>query len=742
MIEKARYRWKSHHFLFILATISIITIAVGVIAINNNPDYAVTILGITATILGIIITIIIPLVTWLSQKKKNAQEILNIDNLLYSMIEEMKRIANNDGGARDEHLYILSYTPAFGNISSPKLYEEYRKLLFDIVLKQKADVHIICYDKNKRNEYHESMAKNLANNASEKKGEIAFWESQAVEIINLVRNNINNNAVVETGHIHPVLFFSSNNKLIQYTLRKGEKGSDVLGTVFQQSARKDFFSDAFREYKEHYTSTDITRIYEKYFHGKYDNKYINEAYRQKDLMRGRLAENGNKGLNVLLAYGGGKDSTMALIFLRYVQELFNAESKIPLILHIIVHLHPGMRKGVFQNIHNVVKKLGLNKDENIIITFKSKDHEYSKSELDSFFNETYKISIPAPIKNEFKRELLVLGHLSKGLGRHTFCYSCNIDMIMTIINYAIEPSHKIDFVVTGDSKKEKADYTQWVNNVFNFVNSSKGIRQNRNNNAKKTFIDNFIELQKKFNHDYFGSESQKNKQNYTNYRYPDLLNVCERIDFPVETFRELLDGLGFNFHDDAFNFSETDCFYPALMAHWAGKKGGANYNEYLRVHIEHVKEKMDDKGFPIDLINHAYNTFKNDDKVKEGYLFLDETFGIKNAHIRALLYSPFLDNGKRLQSFLNDQTNNIKGFNDLDVINYIQKGITSTPEIKLLIDNFITTWIGLEHKDIITIMNYSETPNTKDNLLEVIAQSDPYVKKVEIDGEQVIISGR
>ena len=583
------------------------------------------------------------------------------------------------------------------------------------------------------------MSKNIADH-DERKSKIIYWESQAEEVIKLVLTN-KDNTVVETDHIHPVLFFSSSKKLIQYTLKKGEKGNDVLGTVFQQDERNDFFTDAFREYKDYYTSIDIKRFFENYFSDEFDRKYIFEAQRQKDVMRGYLAENKYDKLNVLIAYGGGKDSTMALVFLRYVQELFNIESKNPLVLHILVHLHPGMREGVFINIRNVINKLGLNNDKNVKITFKTKNYTYSKECLDKFFNDTYRISMPAFIKKVFRRELLLLGHLSKGLGRHTFCYSCNIDMIMTIIEYSIDPQNKIDYVVTGDSSQEKDDYTKWTNSVFQFINKSENSKKNQNVDGKKTFIDNFTKLQNRFSRYYFGAESLKQSKN-SFIKYPNLLNIFEGLDFHVDTFRGMLNELGFEFHDDAFNFSETDCFYPAVMAHWAGRRGGHNYEEHLKAHIEHVKEKMSAKNFPKDLIYKASSAFTSDNKVKDGYTFLSETFDIQADHITSLIYSPFLDNCNRLQSFLNDPNHNIKGFSASEFVDYLQNGIVSSVDVKEAIDTFITDWIGLEHKDIKTIMNYSEKPSADNDLIEVIAQGDPYVDKVNIYGDEIIISGR
>ena len=141
---------KSHHFLIFAGIISLVVILVGLLMIYNNPEHLVAILAITATILGIITTIVVPLIVWFSQKKKNAQEIHNISQLLGDMINEMKRILDDNSSGIKEHLYILSYTPAFGNISAPNLYEDYKKLLVDIVVKKRAEINISMLWKEKK----------------------------------------------------------------------------------------------------------------------------------------------------------------------------------------------------------------------------------------------------------------------------------------------------------------------------------------------------------------------------------------------------------------------------------------------------------------------------------------------------------------------------------------------------------------------------------------------------------------
>lgn len=744
LMNKLKNILKSPFLYVLLFTLVVISITID---LNTGKDLRFSdILALLLTAVGILVSL----------KKAEVQDIASFKALHNAMTKEMKKILD-DKSDENKHLHILSFTPAFGNISTPELYETNDKkkskmtykYLLEKIIEDEVDVKIVCYNKNKRLEYHKDWANIIAKEDRKKQDDyIKKWERQAKDIIAIVRNKKGFDSVMEVNHLHPILFFSSDDILIQYMIRKdSEKGSsDVSGTILNQKNKINFFKKSFEEY---YHPSKVIQLYENYFRN--EPEYIDAAEKVKRELDGYAA---NKGLeindiDILLAYGGGKDSTMVLTFLKYVQDLFLKNSKSTFMLHIIVHVHPGMRESVLRNIHNVLLKLELNKDSNVKITFKSKN---SSIDVKQFLNDSFdsgKVSISENIKNEFKRELLLLGHLSKGLGRHTFCYTCNIDMIMSIINYTLEfdQSRKIDLIVTGDSKKEQYMYTKWLNPIFNFISNNKNSEVIGLGNYKtELFFRDFTNLRNTFNN-YLGNENQKINEYRNVESFPKIFNIHNHIKFSISTsFKGLLqDELGFLFNEDSFNFSETDCFYPAIMAHLAALKGGKNYAKNLQLHIEHVSEIMREKGFPTDLIEHGkksyepYSKYINSYKYKNIEKFLIDNFGIDSRKMEALIYSPFLDNGKGLQSFLEQHE-----INDLDgttIINYIKikEGTTYSKDEIVKIEEFIREWIGLDRKDIERIMNCPEKPN---DLLEIIAKNDPYVKNVVIDNETIVVSGR
>jgi len=502
-----------------------------------------------------------------------------------------------------------------------------------------------------------------------------------------------------------------------------------------------FFNHSFEEYD--YKPSKIAEFYESCF---VDNRLnIQSAETVKRVLDGYAAGKKLKvnKLDILLAYGGGKDSTMVLVFLRYVQELFLRDSVTPFKLHILIHVHPGMREDVLRNIHNIFRKLELNDDKNVKIIFESKG---SVLDAKRFINEDFNpslVSIPEEIKRRFRRELLLLGHMTRGLGRHTFCYTCNIDMVMSIINYTVGERGEIDLIVTGDSKKELSDYTRWLNTISS--SGEKGAADTkRAANTVRSFFRDFIKLKTLFKN-YLGVDDAVNDTVRGIQRYPELFNIHDYVNFSLDNFGGLLENyLGFSFNGQSVNFSETDCLYPAVMAYLAYERGGVEKGAaYLEQHIAHVIGLMVEKGFPDHFVQKEKDLFETGvkaDKLANIKQFFSSEFGIDDKKLKALVYSPFLNNAERLQAFLDEHG---KKLNSGPVIDYINGVKSFSEEDERKIEAFINDYIGLDRKDVKKIMNYSETPGD-DDLLELIASGDPYVRKnVDIgNGEKITVSAR
>jgi len=173
------------------------------------------ILGVANAVLGVFNILV-------AYKNKEVSDVSDFGPLHKAMTDEMEELVRKDSGSV-RHLHILSYTPAFGNISAPERYEEgnnpktYKYLLDQIVAKGplKIDVKIICYDEKKRFEYHKKWAAIIGRTETEMNTYIDKWEKQAKEVINMVRRKYGFCSVREVKFIHPILFFSTDTLYIE-----------------------------------------------------------------------------------------------------------------------------------------------------------------------------------------------------------------------------------------------------------------------------------------------------------------------------------------------------------------------------------------------------------------------------------------------------------------------------------------------------------------------------------------------
>lgn len=72
---------------------------------------------------------------------------------------------------------------------------------------------------------------------------------------------------------------------------------------------------------------------------------------------------GNRQKIVLLAYGGGKDSSYMVAYVRYIQGLILAEQGDAFRLRISTNRHAGMNDSVMENIDRVYRALHIHGDE-------------------------------------------------------------------------------------------------------------------------------------------------------------------------------------------------------------------------------------------------------------------------------------------------------------------------------------------------------------------------------------------
>jgi hypothetical protein len=351
---------------------------------------------------------------------------------------------------------------------------------------------------------------------------------------------------------------------------------------------------------------------------------------------------------VLVAYGGGKDSTDTLAFLRAVQlEIFVRRGQ-TFTLRAATNRHAGMPAAVMENIERAYRALGFHEDpscEALLV---------DGSEISPF-----QVSAPLPpaVLSRNRMDLLMTGHRTFGEGRPTFC---NMSMIHSFgLACAHEPP--ADLIATGDSSAEQRSYLLWTRRLARRVSSDRrpvrpgfgGFLQSTDAIAGAYFTDLYGD----------SAAEQIAERRIAHEVSADLtfFSIFEDTSYSAAGHWDLLTGLlGFQFDDVAFSFSESDCGNPTLMAHLRGLRTerlyGRAYGEGLHEYTNFAESLMRAKEFPESLIEVMRARYAGDgaaDRMRErANAFAREAYGLGEEQLICLVYSPFTDEGKRLGEYL------------------------------------------------------------------------------------------
>lgn len=693
---------------------------------------------------------IISLVVSIVRSPKTEQSITGFDSLHREMIWEMEKLAKTaTGKSSSYYLVTLSFTPAFGNISNAPFYERSNahssyEGAIEALVKKGIQVNMVCYNREKRKEFHTYWA----NMVSEGEGLSVFqliqkWEEQALRLIKLVRSKFGEEAVKEVENIHPIFVFATNNVAFLYAMKEDHatKRNDIVGAKITNPMSIAFIAESVKGYL---APNPIVQMFDHAL----DETDRQEARRLLDVVIGdirrkyfdrhaNIKHSSITDADILVAYGGGKDSTWALALARYVQELVRERYGVTFTLHIVSYLHPGMGNGVIRNFVNVFKRLGIRETEEVEVFFATLGPGKNKVDVEAVLNGDWSY-LPEVILR-FRREILLLGHLSQGLGRQIFCYTCNLNTVTTVLSYIStkRDRQQIDFLITGDSETEKALYLDWIRSV---IPEQEAMKLGNTRNINRELVRHLCNIKCEF--DKFLRNQRISPKPLFVDPLPEFIELFEYFDYNYLSHNEFLEkGLGFTLVTDSFNFTESDCIYPAIMAHLAGLRGECDcdsYERYLTLHVQAMKKLMEKKQFSTEMQQIASREFYPSitrKKRSEINKFLKEKLSITEKQLKAIVYSPFLNRAERLREFLKSMKVDIKA----EIIVQYIKGEDIEENRKVI--EFLEEYIGLDREDIYYIYT-QKSPFDTNNILERISRGDPYVQHHNLDGKKVIISGR
>ncbi|HEY3734324.1 MAG TPA: hypothetical protein VGL63_10450 [Streptosporangiaceae bacterium] len=399
---------------------------------------------------------------------------------------------------------------------------------------------------------------------------------------------------------------------------------------------------------------------------------------------------------VLVAYGGGKDSSYMLAFVRAMQLILFRVYGSTFRLRVATNRHAGMPRAVLENVDREYQALRLYDDPDCELLL-----------IDG--NEVAPFDVDSPQREAViarnRLDILMTGHRTFGDGRPTFCNACNLS-VFNSFGLAAAYGNGADLIITGDSKEEQREYTVWVGRLSRRLAAVQGpgqkARARRANGAGQPpqgsglgrLLSHLDRIAQSYFTDIHGSEATDVlAERRVTTDVPEGLrffSVYSDTAYAAGDHMEMLTGfLGFQFDDLAFSFTESDCGNPALMAHLRALKCERvfrrSYDEGLSEYVEFALGLMRKKDFPPALIEHMRARYEGPDAAarmrRAAAEYALETFGLTEQQLICMAYSPFAEKGAGLEEFFSREHPELSGRLD-DIHALLAGGITSrSPEL-------------------------------------------------------------
>ncbi len=355
---------------------------------------------------------------------------------------------------------------------------------------------------------------------------------------------------------------------------------------------------------------------------------------------------------VLVAFGGGKDSAYTLAFVRAMQLILFRVYGTTFRLRVATNRHAGMPRAVLENIGRAYQALQLMSDPGCELLL-----------IDG--NEVSPFNAEAPQRGSVIRrnrlDILMTGHRTFGDGRPTFCNACNLSVVNS---FGLAASHGdgADLIITGDSPQEQRAYALWIGRLARRINPSASAPAGKGLSRFLSVVDGIAQS---YFADIHGEEAAGAIAGHRiATRVPEQLkffSIYPDTAYAAGDHLEMLTGfLGFQFDDLAFSFTESDCGNPALMAHLRGLKCERvyqrSYEEGMQEYVSFAVGLMREKDYPAELIDLMRARYEGSGAIarmrRAASEYALETFGLTEEQLVCMVYSPFAEKGARLGEFL------------------------------------------------------------------------------------------
>jgi len=354
---------------------------------------------------------------------------------------------------------------------------------------------------------------------------------------------------------------------------------------------------------------------------------------------------------VMIAHGGGKDSAYTVAFMRAAQLSIAGRSPATFNLRIATLRHAGITSAVMGNIHRGYSALFLYDDPRVEVLM------VDQQQVRPF---RYDLPFSAAGREHNRSDMLLTGHMTAGDARSTFCNSCYLGMA-DFFGRAACWGTGIDALVSGDSRKEQKQYAAWVMRLAQSLKLPVSDWRSQNFNGVLKTLNSVGQVYYRELYEE-GFEPGGRTLPYPNKSIvPAFITIFDLVSCRADDHWPLLtEFLGFQFEDLAFSFSESDCANPTLMAHMRGLQAhyvrGRSYREGIIEYLALARAMMRKKQMPERLIEQAMAAYDSHEKVETrralSSSYAQEAFGLSDVQLVCLLFAPFVDSGRGLETFL------------------------------------------------------------------------------------------
>ncbi|WP_234433647.1 PqqD family protein [Streptomyces rimosus] len=361
----------------------------------------------------------------------------------------------------------------------------------------------------------------------------------------------------------------------------------------------------------------------------------------------------NEG-TVLVAYGGGKDSSYTVAFTRGMQLLVGQWYGDMFTLRTATNWHAGMPRAVMENIDRVYTALGMHEDPacELLLVEGSRVRPFA-------------VGIPRSreVTARNRADILMTGHRTHADARPTFCNACNLSMA-NAFGVAASYPQGADVIITGDSAEEQRAYTAWINRLARQVPRHGRPGQPSGFGKVLGAVDDVARAYFEDIHGPQGSRGAGHGVQSEVLPHLQFFSIYASTAYDAGSHWDLLTHhLGFVFDDLAFSFTESDCANPALMAHLRGLKAQylfhRDYREGLDEYAAFALRLMRRKEFPqplIDTMAARYAAPEAQSVLRRRVnAFAQEAYGLDERQLVCMVYSPFTGAGAGLRPYLDSR---------------------------------------------------------------------------------------